>query len=236
VEQIELNRQQAEALVTRLAASLDAHRENPTEIQGEGELPPEYPARSRGVAPELAPQGVEILDIPTGGRQNRGHRRPVPIHNPGQGTNLRPTPANERLRRNPLSPSSQGYELNRGVNYVSCNILDHFGREVPAQFIRPDLNVDNPYVEARLEMDGPVYHSEIHAMPVNDRDDAHPELTNESLRMLEPGYCDRSAVEDALGRVGDWSLGAEVTDGMRSRKRSNVSRIKSGNKKTSSSL
>jgi hypothetical protein len=123
VEQIELNRQQAEALVARLAASLDAHRENPTEIQGEGELPPEYPARSRGVAPELAAQGVEILDIPTEGRQNRGHRRPVPIRNPGQGTNLRPTPANERLRRNPLSPSSQGYELNRGVNYVSCNIV-----------------------------------------------------------------------------------------------------------------
>jgi hypothetical protein len=29
--------------------------------------------------------------------------------------------------------------------------------------------------------------------------------------MLEPGYCDRTAVEDALGRVGDRSLGAEVT-------------------------
>jgi hypothetical protein len=29
--------------------------------------------------------------------------------------------------------------------------------------------------------------------------------------MLEPGYRDRTAVEDALGRVGDRSLGAEVT-------------------------
>jgi hypothetical protein len=60
-------------------------------------------------------------------------------------------------------------------------------------------------------MDGPVYRGEIHATPANDRDDAHPELTNESLRMLEPGYRDRSAVEDALGCVGDRSLGAEVT-------------------------
>jgi hypothetical protein len=34
---------------------------------------------------------------------------------------------------------------------------------------------------------------------------------NESLRMLEPGYRDCSAVKDALGRVGDRSLGAEVT-------------------------
>jgi hypothetical protein len=52
---------------------------------------------------------------------------------------------------------------------------------------------------------------EIHATPVNDRDDAHPELTNESLQMLKPGYRDRNAVKDALGRVGDQSLGAEVT-------------------------
>jgi hypothetical protein len=37
------------------------------------------------------------------------------------------------------------------------------------------------------------------------------ELTNKSLQMLEPGYRDRSAVEDTLGHVGDWSLGAEVT-------------------------
>jgi hypothetical protein len=29
--------------------------------------------------------------------------------------------------------------------------------------------------------------------------------------MLEPGYHDRITVEDALGRVGDRSLGAEVT-------------------------
>jgi hypothetical protein len=60
-------------------------------------------------------------------------------------------------------------------------------------------------------MDGLVYRGEIHATPVNDRDDAHPELTNESLQMLEPGYRDCSAVEDALGCVGDQSLGAEVT-------------------------
>jgi hypothetical protein len=132
VGQIELNCQQAEALVTQLATSLDAHCEDPAEIQGEREPPPKYPAGSRGVEPELAVQGVEILDIPTGGHQNRGRRQPVPVCNPGPSTNPHPTPANERVRRNPLSPSSQGYELNRGVNYVSCNILDCFGREVLA--------------------------------------------------------------------------------------------------------
>jgi hypothetical protein len=211
VGQIELNREQAKALVAQLAASLNVHHENPAAIQGEREPPPDYPAGSRGVKPELTTQGVEILDIPVGGRQNQGRRRPVPVRNPGPSTNPHPTPANERARRNPLSPSSQGYELNRGVNYISCNILDRFGREVPARFIKPHLNVNNPYVEARLEMDGPVYRGEIHATPVNDRDDAHPELTNESLRMLKPGYRDRNAVKDALGRVGDQSLGAEVT-------------------------
>jgi hypothetical protein len=65
-------------------------------------------------------------------------------------------------------------------------------------------------VEAQLEMDGPVYRGEIHATPVNDRDDTHPELTNESLWMLEPSYRDRTAVDDALGRVRDRSLGAKV--------------------------
>jgi hypothetical protein len=210
VGQIELNREQAEVLVARLAASLDTHCENPTAVQGEREPPPEYPAGSRGVDPELAAQGVEVLDIPVGRHQNRGRGRPITIRNPGPGTNPRPAPANERARRNPLSPSSQGYELNRGVNYISCNILDQFGREVPARFIKPHLNVDNPYVEARLEMDGPVYRGEIHATPVNDRDDAHPELTNESLQMLEPGYRDHTDVDDALGCVGDRSLGAEV--------------------------
>jgi hypothetical protein len=186
--QIELNREQAEALVTRLAASLDTHRENPAEVQGEREPPPEYPTGSRGVKPELTAQGVEVLDIPVGRCQNRGRGRPLSVHNSGPGTNPCPAPANERVRRNPLSPSSQGYELNRGVNYISCNILDCFGREVPACFIKPHLNVDNPYIEARLEMDGPVYRGEIHATPVNDQDDAHPELTNESLHMLELGY------------------------------------------------
>jgi hypothetical protein len=125
--QIELNREQAEVLVARLAASLDAHHENTIEIQGEREPPPEYPTGSRGVEPELTTQEVEVLDIPVGGRQNRGHRRPVPVRNPGPSTNPHPIPANERARGNPLSPSSQGYELNRGVNYISCNILDCFG-------------------------------------------------------------------------------------------------------------
>jgi hypothetical protein len=60
-------------------------------------------------------------------------------------------------------------------------------------------------------MDGPVYRGEIHATPVNDQDDTHPELTNESLQMLKPGYRDRNTVKDALGHVGDQSLGAEVT-------------------------
>jgi hypothetical protein len=126
VGQIELNREQAKALVARLAASLDTHRENPAEVLGEREPPPEYPAGSRGVEPILATQGVKVLDIPVGGCQNRGRRRPVPVHNTGPGTNPCPILANERTRRNPLSPSSQGYELNRGIGYISCNILDCF--------------------------------------------------------------------------------------------------------------
>jgi hypothetical protein len=208
--QIELNREQAEALVTQLAASLKVHSENPTAIPGEREPPPEYPKGAWGVEPELAAQGVEVLDIPIGGHQNQRHQQPLPICYPGPGTNLHPVPANERPRGNPLSLSAQGYELNQGINYIPFTILDWFGCDVPACFIKPHLNVNNPYIEARLEMDGPVYHGEIHAAPINNQNDAHPELTNELTQMLEPSYRDRNAVEDALGCVGDQSLEAEV--------------------------
>jgi hypothetical protein len=235
VGQIELNREQAKALVARLAASLDAHRENPAEVQGEREPPPEYPTGSRGVEPELAAQGVKVLDIPVGRRQNQGRGRPIPVRDHRPGTDPRPAPANERARRNPLSPSSQGYELNRGVNYILCNILDRFGREVPARFIKPHLNIDNPYIEARLEMDGPVYRGEIHATPVNDRDDTHPELTNESLQMLKPGYQDHNAVEDALGRVGDQCWEPRSQGGMCLKGRLSASKTRFESAKTSSS-
>jgi hypothetical protein len=67
VGQIELNREQAKALVTRLATSLNAHCEDSPTVLGERELPPKYPKGSRGVKPELAAQGVEVLDIPVGG-------------------------------------------------------------------------------------------------------------------------------------------------------------------------
>jgi hypothetical protein len=40
-------------------------------------------------------------------------------------------------------------------------------------------------MEARLEMDGLVYRGEIHATPINN---TPPELTNESLWMIELGY------------------------------------------------
>jgi hypothetical protein len=43
VGQIELNHEQAEVLVTRLAASLDTHHENPIAVSGEREPPPNTP-------------------------------------------------------------------------------------------------------------------------------------------------------------------------------------------------
>jgi hypothetical protein len=74
VGQIELNREQAKALVAQFAASLNTHRENSTVVQGEREPPPKYPARSRGVDPELMAQGVKILDVPIGRHQGGGHQ------------------------------------------------------------------------------------------------------------------------------------------------------------------
>jgi hypothetical protein len=168
VGQIELNHEQAKVLVTRLATSLNAHHEDPPMVLGEREPPPKYPESSRGIEPELTAQGVKILDVPIGGHQDRGCWQSGPVHHAGPSANPHPTLVNERPWRNPLSLSSQGYELNRGPSYIPFLILDQFGCDVPAHFIKPYMNVDNPYVEAWLEMDGPVYHGEIHTAPVTN--------------------------------------------------------------------
>ena len=67
----------------------------------------------------------------------------------------------------------------------------------------------NPYVIAQLTANGPDYWGELHATPYNGAEEVKP-LTNEAMRMLEPDFPAVKHVSNALRRMGDRTLWAEV--------------------------
>jgi hypothetical protein len=81
---------------------------------------------------------------------------------------------------------------------------------MPAQYIQAHLDTPNPFVEGRLLLDGPTYHSEIHAASVHDIDIPPPPITAELLQLLQLDYMGHDRVDEALGELGDRSLIAEV--------------------------
>jgi hypothetical protein len=70
--------------------------------------------------------------------------------------------------------------------------------------------VPNPFVEGRLSLDGPTYHSEIHTTSVHDIDIPPPIITADILRLLHTDYMGHDHVDEALSEIGDHSLIAEV--------------------------
>jgi hypothetical protein len=111
--------------------------------------------------------------------------------------------------RRPLSPSVQGYEQNQGTSYIPFLILDMTGRQVPARYIKVHMT-NNPYVEARLEMDGLVHRGKIHAAVVTDHTTHKPEIGPDELWLLEMNYTNAMLVDEAVAHVGNRSLTAEV--------------------------
>jgi hypothetical protein len=59
-------------------------------------------------------------------------------------------------------------------------------------------------------MDGPTYHSEIHAASVHDIDVPPPPITADLLWLLQTDYMGHDHVDEALSELGDRSLIAEV--------------------------
>jgi hypothetical protein len=80
----------------------------------------------------------------------------------------------------------------------------------PARYIRAHLNAPNPFVEGRLSLNGPTYHSEIHAAAIIDIDIPPPPITANILRLLDTDYMGHDNVDEAIGEIGDRSLKAEV--------------------------
>jgi hypothetical protein len=109
----------------------------------------------------------------------------------------------------PILPTPPGFEHNRGPSFIPFCIQEN-GRETPAQYIRAHLDVPNPFVEGRLSLDGPTYHSEIHTASINDIDIPPPPITAKLLQLLQTDYMGHDRVDEALGELSDWSLVTEV--------------------------
>jgi hypothetical protein len=215
VARINLNRTQATALATNLISALENNQDTPA-------VPPAYDYGaeiSRIIADGLGLDQVVVaegLGIRAGGSHQGGQGRGG---RPGQVPDAR-RPANQtqasnsRNRRRPaarpVSPTPPGFEHNRGPAFIPFRIQDN-GRQTPARYIRAHLDAPNPYVEGRLSLDGPTYHSEIHAAAVHDVDIPPPPITADILRLLHTDYMGHDRVDEALGEIGDRSLIAEVT-------------------------
>jgi hypothetical protein len=172
-----LTRQEAMSLADNIANALEVCRENSPEV------PPPYP-EDRPVA-----EGVGLRR----GRGQRGRpRQPVAVHYAVPPAHPRHANRGAQASCRPLLPTAQGYENNQGTSYVPFTILDATGRQVPARYIKVHMT-DNPYVEARMAMDGPVHRGEIHAAPFMNRVGRMPEVGPDELRLI-----------DAVTQTGSW--------------------------------
>ena len=102
----------------------------------------------------------------------------------------------------------EDFEINEGDQAIPFTITDRFGHPMPAWYIRIVMN-SNPYVIARLTANGPDYRGELHATPYNGPEEVEP-LTDEAMRMLEPEFPAAEHVSNALRRMSDRTLWAEV--------------------------
>jgi hypothetical protein len=144
--------EEAMSLADNIANALKVHCQDSPEV-----LPP-YP-EDRQVA--------EWMGLRCGRGQRGRPRQPVTVHYPVPPAHPRHANQGAQAVHRPLSPAVQGYENNQGTSYVPFTILDATGRQVPARYIKVHMT-DNPYVEARMAMDGPVHRGEIHAAAVHD--------------------------------------------------------------------
>jgi hypothetical protein len=127
--------------------------------------------------------------------------RPHPVSDARRPTNPQQTQGRQPARR-PVSPTPPGFEHNRGPAYIPFRIQEN-GHEIPARYIRAHLDAPNPFVEGRLSLDGPTYHSEIHAQAIHDVDIPPPPITANILRLLHTDYMGHDRIDEALGEIGD---------------------------------
>lgn len=100
------------------------------------------------------------------------------------------------------------FEVNEGNRAIPFTINDQFGWPTPARYIQVHMT-DNPYVVARLTMNGPDYQGELHTMPYVGTEPVDT-LTDEAMRMLEPEFPAANFINEVLLHISDQTLRAEV--------------------------
>jgi hypothetical protein len=167
VARVNLNRAQATALASHLITVLEDH-------QDAAPVPPVYDygeevvrivAEGLGIDPVVAAEGMGVRT--RGGRGRGNGPQPVPDARRPTHTQQAQGP---RAPRRISSPVLAGFEHNRGPAFIPFRIRNEHGGETPACYIHAHLDAPNPFVEGRLLLNGPTYHSEIHAASVVDVD------------------------------------------------------------------
>jgi hypothetical protein len=197
---INLNRAQATALASRLINALENH-------QDATPIPPPYDYGEEIACIVVEGLRVEQAVVAEGlGIRTRGGRgnRPQPVPDAR-------CPTQEQAQgpwapRRVSSPVPAGFEHNRGPAFIPFCIRNEHGGETPACYIRAHLDAPNPFVEGRLSLNGPTYHSEIHAASIVDVDIPPPLITADILRLLDTDYMGLDRVDEALRELGDRSL------------------------------
>ena len=143
------------------------------------------------------------------GRHGRGQARVA-----GQSSDGAPRPPSyntargEQCREQAPILVPEDFEINEGDQAIPFTITDRFGRPTLARYIQVHMT-SNPYVLARLTANGPNYRGELHVTPYNGAEEVEP-LTDKARRMLEPDFPAAEHVSNALRRMGDHTLWAEV--------------------------
>jgi hypothetical protein len=212
VARFNLSRAEATALAARLTTSLGQDNQDAAPIPPVRDYREEFAqvvTESLGISTATAAEGLGL-------RSRRGRRG-----GQGRGNRPQPLPDNERppytqptqprqVPRRPSLLTPPGFEHNRGPAFIPFRIRTDTGGETPARYIRAHLDAPNPFVEGHLSLNGPTYHSEIHAAAIVDIDIPPPPITADILRLLDTDYMGHDTVDEAIGEIGDRSLRAEV--------------------------
>jgi hypothetical protein len=212
VARFNLSRAEATALAASLTTSLRQDNQDAASVPPVRDYREEFArvvAESLGISAATAAEGLGLCSR-RGRRRGQGRgNRPQPLPDNERPLNPQPTQPRQITGR-PSSPTPPGFEHNRGPAFIPFRIRTDTGGETPAHYIRAHLDAPNPFVEGRLSLNGPTYHSEIHAAPIVDIDIPPPLISADILRLLDTDYMGHDNVDEAISEIGDRSLRAEV--------------------------
>jgi hypothetical protein len=208
---VNLNRTQATALASRLINALENHQDAAPvpPAHDYGEEVARIVAEGLGIDQAVAAEGLGVCTRGSRGQGRGQGNRPQSVPDARHPAHAQQAQG-PRAPRRVSSPVPAGFEHNRGPAFIPFRIRNKHSGETPARYIRAHIDAPNPFVEGRLSLNRPTYHSEIHAASVVDVDIPPPLITADILRLLDTDYMGYDRVDEALGELGDRSLRAEV--------------------------